>query len=94
MFNNVARTLERTGNGRDLKKFCVCASAPISMSHRTVIKSCMATPLAMIQYQTMYLVGKAPGIPSPYKLVFIIVVIVQSKIVHLVQVDPNKMAAT
>ena len=44
----------------------------------------------------MYLVGKAPGIPSTYKLVFIIVVILQSEIVqvvNLVQVDPNKMAA-
>ena len=44
----------------------------------------------------MYLVGKAPVIPSTYKLVFIIVVILQSEIVqvvNLVQVDPNKMAA-
>ena len=44
----------------------------------------------------MYLVGKAPGIPSTYKLVFIIVVILQSEIVqvvNLVQVDPNKMVA-
>ena len=45
----------------------------------------------------MYFVGKAPGIPSTYKLVFIIVVIEQFKIVqetNLVQMASNKMAAT